>query len=106
MKMEKRKAIRLVAYLRDFDGGDGNKWRNSFYELWRYQMTLGSAYSIVVNENRNDGVFVSVLVKLGYKKNVLETMQSLGYRNIEVSEETVGVINMWDADVDSISEEW
>ena len=99
---EKATAVRVIAHLEDFDG-DVNDWKINFYELWRYQMTWGFAFEISVGESRQNGVFVDLLVKKPYKKNILETMQELGYRNITHYDETVGIVYGYEhEDLDNI----
>ena len=101
MKMEKRKAIRMVAYLNDFSA-DVNKWRNSFYELWRYQMTWNFAYRIAVEESRKKGVYLLLDVRMGNKDRVHELLDDLGYRKIEVTGVTAGVFDDLEMDVDLV----
>lgn len=91
-------AIRIRAYISDFDSESGNDWKKSFYELWRYQMTWDFAHEIKVHEVHDGDVCVSMLIKKSFKKNVLDTMEHLGYRNIEVDKEHVGVIELYDID--------
>lgn len=105
MKMEKRKAIRLVTYLNDFKGGDLNSWRNSFYEIWRYQMTFGFAFRIELQESRAKGVYVCIYAKNGYKQNALDMLEYLGYGRVEVSAATAGVFDELEIDVDLITED-
>lgn len=86
---EKRKAVRISAYYKDFDG-NLDKWKNAFYQLWRWQMTWDFAYEIQLIDTR-DGVKVYIMSKPNFQKNVLETMQDLGYRDIQTWEEKVAV---------------
>lgn len=88
---EKKAAVELVAYLNDFDG-DVQKWKHSFYEIWRYQMGYTFAYYIGVNENRRNGVFVRLIIKPGFKGNALDMMNDLGYREIKVYDASVGIV--------------
>lgn len=103
MKMNRRKAIRMVAYMNDYQGGDLNKWRNSFYEIWRHQMTWNFAYRIELQESRKNGVYVCLDVRLGYKQSALEMLEDLGYRKVNVFEETAGVFDDLDLDVDLVA---
>jgi len=102
MKVDKRKAIRLVACLNDFEGGGLNKWRDSFYELWRYQMVWNFAYHIEVASSRKSGVYVCIDVRQGYKQNALELMNELGYRRIKDTPINVGVCVDCDIDLDAM----
>lgn len=88
---EKKAAVEIVAYLDNFDG-DVQKWEHSFYQIWRYQMGYSFAYFIGVNENRRNGVFVRLIIKPGFKQNVLDMMDDLGYREIKISDAAVGVV--------------
>jgi len=91
---------RVEASFEDFDG-DVEKWKNAFYEIWRYQLTYNFAYEISLIERRckdNQNkwtVWVSLLVREGFKKNIVETMEELGYGNIKVEEESVGVVELY-----------
>lgn len=82
-------AKRVRAFDSDFEGSN---WKLAFYEVWRYQMGWRFAYEITVHEVHGGEVCVSMLIKPAYEKNVLDMMESLGYRNVQVSTEHVGVI--------------
>lgn len=94
---EKESAVRVIAHYSDFDG-DLTKWKDSFYLLWRLQMTWGFAYSIEVNESRSRGVFVDLLIKPCYKDNLLGTMAEWGYENITTDSAYVGVVWAYEHD--------
>lgn len=94
-------ALNVSATLNDFDG-DVQKWKLTFYELWRYQMTWHFAYRISVHDRRNGGVYVCILCKPAYEKNIVETMESLGYRNIIVEHENIGTIECTDLPEDML----
>ena len=87
-------AIFVYATLSDFDG-DVQKWKIAFYELWRYQMTWHFAHRIYVEDTRN-GVYDGLLCNPNYEKNIVETMESLGFRKIKVKHEDIGVIECTD----------
>lgn len=95
---------RVRAYITDFVQDFGSTWKGSFYELWRYQMTWNFAYEIKVHETSDKDVCVSMLVKNAYLKNVLDTMESLGYRNVQIEEEHIGIIQIYDID-DPVAED-
>ena len=88
-------ALRITATLEDFNG-TVSEWKIAFYELWRYQMTWHFAYEISVIDSRNSGVFVLLKCKPAYKKNILETMESLGFKNINCEDEEIGAIECTD----------
>ena len=88
---EKKTAIRMTAHYQDFEG-QIEKWKDSFYMVWRYQMTWDFAYEIAVRDSRRYGVFIDILVKEAFKKDALKMLEDLGYRNVETSEENVGVV--------------
>lgn len=90
-------ATRIETDFADF-GGTVNEWKSAFYEVWRYQMTWGFAYSINVRERRNTGVYMSLLIKSGYKKLVLELLDDLGFGNVVTSDENIGVVQLYDID--------
>lgn len=79
--MSLERATLVEAWLGDFDG-DIAKWKDSFYQLWRYQMTWSFAYQIGLIERRN-GVYVRMIVRPAYRKSLEETMPDLGYGNIK-----------------------
>ena len=83
-------AVRIEASYADFNG-DLNKWEDSFYQLWRLQLTWRFAYRITLEETRQ-GVYVCLLVKPSYRDNAVETMDSFGYKNILTFHENIGVI--------------
>lgn len=86
-----RDAVFVTAYLKDFDG-DVQKWKNAVYELFRYDMTCSFAYKIDVNENRSNGVFVSITAKPAYEIWLMETMPILGFCNAKAQHESIGSI--------------
>ena len=91
---ETEKAVRVTASYEKFDG-DFAKWKESFYMIWRYQLTWNFAYEITLKESRR-GVFVDLLVKPAYKSNVADMMEDLGYKEVLYDDERVGVIYRYD----------
>lgn len=90
-------AYRVTAWYKDFDG-DLAKWKEAYYDLWRWQMTYTYAHEINVHEVHSGDVIVSLLVKPEYKDNVLRTMEGLGYKRVKCSEESVGLVPLYDVD--------
>ena len=88
---EKKDALWVRAYLSDFDG-DVAKWKNSFYELWREQMTWSFAYHIEVHEYSDGDVGVDMYIKPSFKDALLGAMESYGYRNVHVDPSAVGIV--------------
>ncbi len=84
-------AAHITARLEEFDG-DVAKWKNSVYELFRYDMTYSFAHKIDVGESRKGGVFVSLIIKPAFEESVKETMGDLGFRNLNVYHEDIGTI--------------
>lgn len=78
------KAYRIEATFEDFDG-DLNGWKDSFYQMWRWQMTYDYAYSMKVDDRRS-GVYFCAVVKPAYKDQVVEAMEAYGYREIKSEE--------------------
>ena len=93
---EKINATNVRAYYRDFDG-ELSKWKDSFYTLWRYQLTWDFAYRIDLKETKN-GVYVDMLIRNSYKKNVLETMEDLGYRSVYEDDVFIGEVWAYEHD--------
>lgn len=89
--------VRYRAFLNDFDG-DVAKWKNAFYEIWRYQMTWHFAYEIGVHECSDKDVCISVLVRPAYKDNAKDMLEAIGCRNIHTEVEAVGVVPTYDID--------
>ena len=89
---EKEKAIRVTAYYEDFDG-DTERWKDSFYQLWRIQLTWEIAYSINLRETRSRGVYVDLLIKPAYLEELLTNMDDFGYKNIQTEEVNVAFID-------------
>ena len=87
-------AVRIEATFDDFDGGL-DKWKKSFYEIWRYQMTFDFAYRIELCERRS-GVYVLIIARPAYRKPIMETMGDLGYRNIYESDVLVATFSEYD----------
>lgn len=87
-------AIRITAHFNEFDG-NLDKWKDSFYQVWRYQLTWSFAYSIKLNESRKHGVYIDLLIIPSYREPLLETMESLGYRDIALNTEFVGIVDAY-----------
>ena len=92
--MEEEKAIAIEATYEDFDG-EINRWRESFYTIWRWQLTWSFAHRIEIRERRT-GVYLWMLIKPAYKDNILDTMDDLGYREIKTEDVTVGLVSSYD----------
>lgn len=88
---------RVMAFFSNFDG-DVAKWRDSFYEIWRYQMTYSFAYELTVHETSDKDICVDMLIKDAYKDNVKDMMEDLGYKNIDFWPEHIGIAQLWDID--------
>ena len=94
-------AVTIETYLDDFNGSV-QEWKLAFYEVWRYQMTYSFAYKIRVGERHGGAVYMSLLVKPAFKKDILETLKGLGCGKITVDAEKVGVIDDCDLyDIDT-----
>ena len=89
--------VRVMAYLSDFNN-DVNDWKKSFYEIWRYQMTWDFVFEIKIYEVHGGDICVSMLIKKSYSNNVLDMMEYLGYANVRITEEHVGIVQVWDID--------
>lgn len=83
-------AFLVTARLDDFRGGL-QVWKEALYEMFRWNMTYNFAHRIDVREDRETGVYVSLLIRPAYKRNVVETMESLGFNPV-VASETIGTI--------------
>lgn len=90
-EIEVKEAVRITAYLQDFDG-DVEKWKDSFYQVWRLQLTWSFAYDIKLLETRRSGVYLSMVIKPSYESSVLETLPGFGYREIKPEKENIGVL--------------
>ena len=88
-------AIRIDAEFEDFDG-DLAKWKESFYQVWRYQMTWSFAYSIKLIDRRATGVCLYMLIKKAYLKQTREMLEYLGYKKFTEQNENVGFVPTWD----------
>ncbi len=84
-------AVYIASYLNDFDGSVQD-WKNAVYEIFRWDMTYGFAHQIDVKESCSSGVFVYIIAKPSYEKNILETMEDLGFRNTISRHEDIGTI--------------
>ena len=61
-------------------------------------MTWDYAYEIKVHEVHGGDVCASMLIKKAYEKQVLDLMEYLGYRNVRVENEHVGIVQICDID--------
>ena len=88
-------ALLVTSTYEAFDGGL-DRWKDSLYMLFRYNMTWSFAYSIDVIESRSRGVFVSLRINPAYRDELLATMEDLGYRDTKVSDDPIGHIECTD----------
>lgn len=95
--------VEITARLTDF-AGDVQSWKNAVYELFRMNMTWDCAYRIEVNENRN-GVFVRVVAKPAFEKNIRSFMTNAGFGSLNVSKEQIGIIGCDEVELDYIEVE-
>lgn len=95
------KSLLVTAKWSDFDG-DVQQWKDAIYELFRYQMTWSFAHQIELIDSRNSGVFVSIHCRPAYKENLLDTMEDLCFRNVNVTSEEIGVIECTDLPEDML----
>ena len=85
-------AVNIIAYLSDY-AHDVDRWKHDFYELWRWQMGYSFAHKIEVNESRERGVYLSLLVKPEYKKAVMGKLEEYGYGISIMSDEHVAHVD-------------
>lgn len=90
-------AVRIETDLKDFYEND-EQWKKAFYQVWWYQMIWDFAYSIRVSERRETGVYMSLLIKKAYQKQVRELLEELGYKKITEQEEHIGIVQLYDID--------
>ena len=104
----KTQTTTFTALFGDF-AGELDRWRSSFYELWRYQMTFHFAYEINLREDIKYGVYVEVVPRPQFVDETMKWMTELGYQNIRTAETTVGEIWSLDhedlRDVDTVAVE-
>ena len=86
------KAIRVTSFYDDFKGGV-DKWKDSFYQLWRLQLTWSYAYRLELHETRRSGVFVDILCKPSYVDELVANMGEFGYRAITTESCNVGMVD-------------
>lgn len=91
-RVEHEDAIRVIAFLKDFEGSVED-WKKAWYTLWQYRMTFSFAHEIILQESRKNGVYVDMLVKPSYIEILKETMHDLGYREVETYDERIGFVN-------------
>jgi hypothetical protein len=89
--IEVQEALRVTSKFSDFNG-DLDKWKDSFYQLWRLQMTWNFAYQLELDETKS-GVYVSMLIKPAFEENVLVNMEGFGYRKIHTYPEKFGMLS-------------
>ena len=87
---KKDRAILIEARFADFSGGL-KMWQESFYMIWRYQLTWNFAYHIRLIE-RHSGVSVRMFVKPEFEDGVRDMLADLGYCNVIMEEATVGIV--------------
>ena len=95
------KCKRVTAYLNDFSG-NVEDLKSAFYTIWRYQMTFSLAYEIYLLDTRGNGVELTIYCKDAFIDNLLDTMNDLGYRNIQVHGENIGFIETSDLPEDQL----
>lgn len=93
-------SIEIVARMVDFNGS-AQEWKNAVYDLFCMNMTWDCAHRINVNENRN-GVFVRVVAKPAFEKNIRSFMCEAGFGNLTVSKEKIGVISYDELELDYV----
>ena len=96
--MEKELVYVVESHYSDFKEEQDKlaEWKNAWYELWRYQMGYQFAYNMELIDNRKSGVFVRILCKEAFADVLIRTMTAIGYRGIESSVDTIGVIPLLD----------
>ena len=87
-----KEAVTIYAYWKDFDG-DIKRWKNSIYDMFRWDMTYGYAHDILVYESNANGAYIRLIIKPAFKESVLDTMQELGFRNMSVTHDEIGTID-------------
>lgn len=96
-----KEAVTIYAYWKDFDG-DIQKWKNSIYEMFRWDMTYGYAHDILVYESNECGAYIRLIIKPSFEDSVIDTMDYLGFKELKVTHDEVGVIECTDLPSDAL----
>lgn len=96
-----KEAVTIYAYWKDFDG-DIQRWKNSIYDMFRWDMTYGYAHDILVYESNESGAYIRLIIKPPFTEPVLETMQELGFNNLRVTHDEIGTIECTDLPEDML----
>ena len=64
----------IYANLDNFDGGL-TEWKDSIYQLFRYNMTFDFAHRIDVREGRENGVYVYLVIRPAFQESLMNTMR-------------------------------
>lgn len=94
-------AVYVTASLEAFDG-DVAKWKLMVYEVFRFQMTWHFAHRIDLYDYRNGGVYINLLCKPAYEKNVIDTMKDLGFVDVKAEHQKIGTIESTDMPEDML----
>ena len=89
-----KKAYRVEAKFADFDG-ELSAWKETFYNMWRWQMTYDYAYSIKVDERRSSGVYFCAIIKTSFKDDVVDALETYGCKNVTVEDCLVASVDMY-----------
>ena len=87
----------------DFD--KDHDWQKSYFELMSWKNTWGLCYDLDIRSNR-ESVWVHIVTKAkkNIKEHMLEALDELGYRKVEVDEAKVRVFDpydIWPEDLDN-----
>lgn len=85
----------IYANLDNFEGGLA-EWKDSIYQLFRYNMTFDFAHRIDVREGRKNGVYVYLVIRPAFQESLMNTMDELGFKNPIVTHEEIGAIECTD----------
>lgn len=97
-------SVEVYSYLVDFSG-NVEQWKEAVYDLFRADMTWNFAYRIEVKEGRK-GVFVRLIIKTAFEKNVVEFMADKGFGNLKVIKGQIGVLDCCDTELEYIEVDW
>lgn len=96
-----KEAVTIYAYWKDFDG-DIQKWKNSIYEMFRWDMTYGYAHDILVYESNAMGAYVRLIIKTAFEDSVVETMDRLGFKELRIGHDKIGAVECTDLPDDAL----
>ena len=97
---EKKEATRFTIKY-DYQSMSVEEWRAKYFKLIAWKNTWG-AWELDIHATRDHSAFIRLVVGRSFRDSMKDYLEELGFLQVEVADITVGLVELYDEEVDTI----